>query len=142
MDNILDLDLQVARYLDQTLNLFAQIEMGQPSHAGNSITYIMQPLQKVQNYYNGRQKRTFAFSMQAKNSSWLEAFKALDQINSAMQHANRRLIKSANGTFLFVKAEMTLTPRYVGLVTDTTETNATEYAIYQATFNVTALIDL
>ncbi len=142
MDNTLDLDLQVARYLDKTLNLFAQIEMGQPSHAGDSITYIMQPLQKVQNYYNGRQKRTFAFSMQAKNSSWREAVKALNQINLAMQRANRNLIKSANDTFLFANAEMVLTPRYVGLVTDSKDPSAIQYAVYQATFNVTALINL
>ncbi|QHJ80380.1 hypothetical protein DS831_04700 [Bombilactobacillus bombi] len=142
MDNTLDLDLQVARYLDKTLNLFAQIEMGQPSHAGNSITYIMQPLQKVKNYYNGRQKRTFSFVIQAKHSSWREAVKALNQINLAMQHANRRLIKSANDTFLFANAEMVLTPRYVGLVTDTKQPSNIEYAIYQATFNVAALINL
>lgn len=142
MDNTLDLDLQVARYLDKTLDLYANIEMGQPSHAGSSITYIMQPLQKVKNYYNNRQKRTFAFSMQAKHPSWREAVKVLNQINLAMEHANRKLIKSSNGTFLFAGAELTLTPRYVGLVTDTNDFEATEYAIYQATFNVTALINL
>lgn len=142
MAKTLDLDLQVARYLDSQLDLYSHIEMGQPSHNGNSISYIMQPLQKVKRYYDGQSKRTFAFAMQAKHTSWRTAVEVLNQINSAMEHANRHSIKSSNGTFLFVDAAMALTPQYVGLVTDTKEPNATEYAIYQATFNVTALVDL
>ncbi|APX72864.1 hypothetical protein M5C72_07100 [Companilactobacillus allii] len=142
----LDLDERVANFINDHLDLPAELVMGEPSMHGSSVAYVMRPLQKYKVYFDGRKKRTFSFDIQAKCPFWLDAINILNAINELMENAKSFQLKSNNGSFQFTRAEMTHSPSFAANVTDNldvvTGNSAGDnvFAIYIASFEVTAII--
>lgn len=143
----LDLDEQVANFINDHLDLPAELVMGEPSMHGASVAYVMRPLQKYKTYFDGKKKRTFSFDIQAKCPFWLDAIDILNQINELMENAKAFQLRSSNKSFQFVKAEMTHPPSFAANVTDNLDvvtgssTGDNVFAIYTASFEVTAIIN-
>jgi len=148
MVQILDLEQCIANHINDNLNLPAELAIGEPSTHGTSIVYIMRPLQKYTNYLDGRQKRTFAFDIQIKCPSWLQATNVLNEIADFMQRTRPYRLKSSNGSFEFVKATMKQPPSFVANVTDNLDVvNGKDvpgdgiFCIYEISIEVTAIIN-
>lgn len=133
----LDLDDRVVEYLMQTVSFPADVDMGRQDSSGPGIVYVVDPAQEVVAYFNGRKKRTYAFTLMAKLSKWSDALNTLNAINRTMERAKPVDIKSNNGSFAFLSAQMTSNPSFKQAIED----DGVTYSIYAASFQVKILIN-
>lgn len=133
----LDLDNKVVEYITDRTALPVAIEMGSSDRPGVGLVYVMEPMDKVRRFLNGRVRRSFAFQFYAKMETWNKATTILDDINRVMEKAQPRNIQSGNGSFNFVAAHMTSPPAHKS----TLEDDGTTYSVYGASFVVDAVIN-
>lgn len=133
----LDLDQRVVDYIKAHVNLPSEVSVGRQDSSGPGIAYIMTPTNEVKHFYNGRVRRSYAFSIMTKLPRPVDAIGLLNRAISVIEQAQRQDIVSSNGTFEFVKAEMTDSPGYRSAVEDAGKT----YSIYAASFKTTIVIN-
>lgn len=144
----LDLAECIADRIANSLDLPGSLVMGQPTTHGQSFAYLMRALQKYTTYMDGRQKRTFAFDIQAKCSDWREANDWLDEIARLLERTRSFQLKSNNNSFEFVKATLKQPPSFVAIVTDNLNDVTGKdvsgdgvFCIYRISLEITAIIN-
>ncbi|WP_262315373.1 hypothetical protein [Lacticaseibacillus parakribbianus] len=137
MTKTLDLDSQVISFIKATVSLPTGIDFGRQDSSGPGVVYVIKPTNEVKRYYGGRVRRAYAFTIMTKLARPIDAIGLLSQIVDAVEHARSGDIKSANGSFQFVKAEMTDSPAYRSAVEDSGET----YSVYGASFKTTIILN-
>lgn len=136
-DRTLDLDSCVVNYITDNTDLPVPIEMGISDRVGQGIVYVIEPMDVVRRFMNGRVRRSFAFQFFVKMEDWQRATEILDDINRLMEQATAQDIKSSNHSFQFISAHMTKSPSHKSTLKDAGKT----YSVYGASFVVDAVIN-
>ncbi|KRK34382.1 hypothetical protein [Loigolactobacillus bifermentans] len=139
----LDVDQAVLQYLTDHVSLYAPIRKAGVYENGNTITYIMSPTGGRQRYLNGRVKRSYSFTIDAKHLSEPIATDTLSQMMTVMERATGFAISSRNKSFQFQRAEMIATPADVANVQDMDDQQTTSdiYSVVRAVFRVDIIIN-
>lgn len=136
----LDLDVRVADYISDNVDLFDTLTLGNDYAPGMALSYTLQPAGPAIRYYNGRRRRSFAFAITAKHPHNLVCINTLNAIMNTMENATPALIRSTNNSFKFVSAKMTTSYEFIATVQDDDGQDAQKYGVYQGAFSVQVII--
>ncbi|WP_165860965.1 hypothetical protein [Lactiplantibacillus pentosus] len=136
----LDLDVRVANYISDNVDLFDTLTLGNDYAPGMSLSYTLQPAGPATRYYDGRRRRSFAFAITAKHPHGIVCINTLSAIMDIMENATPVSIKSKNDSFKFISAKMTTSPEFLATVQDDDGQDAQKYGVYQGAFSVQVII--